>query len=243
MPGLFIVGTDTGVGKTVLTAGLAAWLRRRGVDCGVMKPVESGWSAASPVSDSHYLKKISQSPDPLDLINTYAFEAPLAPGVAASLEGVEIHFEKILRAYQELESRHSWVLVEGAGGLLVPLGPRQTLVDLIEALGLPVLLVARLGLGTVNHTLLSLHYLESRGIPVAGVVLNQNGKKADASAKYNPTTLSQWTQTPLWGVVANVANPEQPSEVIKTIEAGIGEQAEVYFELKNLVSRKVPVLR
>src|SRR5262249_26089394 len=146
MSGLFITGTDTAVGKTLITAGIAAYLRARGLDVGVMKPVESGCLSGAPSSDSVYLKKISQSTDDLDLINTYAFEPPLAPGVAAALEGVEISFDRILESFRRLELLHSMVLVEGAGGLLVPLSAKKTIADLIEFLGLPVLLVARLGL-------------------------------------------------------------------------------------------------
>jgi dethiobiotin synthetase len=229
MPGLFIAGTDTGVGKTVVTGGLAAYLRQRGVDVGVMKPVESGCLSGAPESDSYYLKKISRSPDVIDLINTYAFEAPLAPGVAAVLEGEEISFEKIGEAFHRLELLHPWVLVEGCGGLLVPLTPRQTVVDLIQFLNLPVLLVGRMALGTINHTLLSLHYLRDRGIPVAGVAFSCPTAKFDASARYNLETLSEWTDVPVWGVVMPIKKVKDPASVIAKIREGIGEGVDRHF--------------
>lgn len=229
MAGIFIAGTDTGVGKTVVTAGLAAYLRQRGMDTGVMKPVESGCLSGSPESDSYYLKKISKSPDDLDLINTYAFQAPLAPGVAASLEGMEISFETVAEAYRRLELLHPLVLVEGSGGLLVPLRPQQTVVDLIEYLKLPVLLVAKMALGTINHTLLSIHYLRGRNIPIAGVVFNCATAKNDPSARYNLGTLAEWTDVPIWGVVSPIKKLKDSEAVVAKIREGIGEQADHYF--------------
>lgn len=231
MQGLFIAGTDTGVGKTVVTAGLGAYLRDSGFNCALMKPVESGCLSGSPKSDSYFLKKLSHSPQDIDQINTYAFEEPLAPGVAAQLEGMEISFDKIGEAYKRLELLYSGILVEGAGGLMVPLTGRYMMFDLISYLELPVLLVARTGLGTINHTLLSLELLKEKGIPVAGVVLNSETKSQDPSAKYNLSTLSQWTDTPIWGVLDRVLRVMDRSELVQNIRKGIGEAVDQYFEL------------
>lgn len=231
MSGLFITGTDTNVGKTIVTAGIAAYLRERGFDAGVMKPVESGGLSGSPSSDSVFLKKVSQSADDLDLINTYAFEPPVAPGVAARLEGVEISFERILESYHRLELLHRVVLVEGAGGLCVPLGRKRSVVDLIAALGAPALLVARQGLGTINHTLLSLEFLAARGIPVAGIVLNCTEAKPDLSARYNVETLAEWTEVPVWGVLGHLRRPRDRQEILGKIRVGIGAALERYFEV------------
>lgn len=234
MPGLFITGTDTGVGKTVVTAGLAAYLRHRGFDSGVMKPLETGCLSGSAGSDSVYLKKISQSKDDLDLINTYAFQAPLAPGVAAQLEGVEISFDLIKERFRRLELMHSFVLVEGAGGLLVPIGKKKTMVDLMEYLELPILLVARLGLGTVNHSLLSLEYLAKRQVPVAGMVLNASAKKLDLSAKFNRATLSEWTRTPIWGTLGHLKRPKDRKEILAKMQEGIGASFEQYLKTQGI---------
>jgi dethiobiotin synthetase len=231
MPGLFIAGTDTAVGKTVVTAGIAGYLRDRGVDCGVMKPIESGCLSGAKGSDTVYLKRISKTPDDLDMINTYAFAAPLAPGVAAAQEGVEIRFDRITESYKRLELLHSAVLVEGAGGLLVPLSEEQTMADLILHLRLPVLLVGRLGLGTINHTLLSLEYLEKRGISVAGVVLNSQNGQGDLSERYNYKTLSQWTNVPIWGVIDHMKRLKNRQEVIHGIEIGIGTWVDDFFKI------------
>jgi dethiobiotin synthetase len=233
MAGLFITGTDTGVGKTIITGGLAAYLRSRGMDTGVMKPLESGCLSGAPSSDSVYLKKISQSPDDLDLINTYAFEKPLAPGVAAQLQGEEISFDRIAESYRRLELMHPFVLVEGAGGLMVPIGRQKNTIDLIEFLELPVLLVARMGLGTINHTLLSLEYLKARNIVVAAVVLNATTAKPDASTDYNASTLAEWTDLPLWGPVRFISKIKDRKEVIEKIRDGIGEAADRYFKINE----------
>jgi len=233
MAGLFVAGTDTNVGKTLVTAGIAAYLRSRGVDAGVMKPVESGGLSGSASSDSVFLKKISQSSDDLDLINTYAFEPPLAPGVAARLEGVEISFDRIIESFRRLELLHQTVLVEGAGGLRVPLGPRRSVVDLIAALEIPVLLVARLGLGTINHTLLSLDYLAARGIPVVGVVFSSTEAKPDLSAKFNVETLAEWSDTPVWGVLGHLRKPRDRQEILGKIRVGIGAALERYFNVPS----------
>lgn len=234
MPGLFIVGTDTGVGKTIVTAGLAAYLRQRGFDCGVMKPVESGGMSGAPDSDSAYLKKISGSKDDIDLINTYAFEAPLAPGVAAQLEGVKISFDHIKERYRRLELLHPFVLVEGAGGLLVPLGKDKTLLDLIRYLELPVLLVARLGLGTVNHTLLSLECLSRNEIPVAGIVLNTTSLEPDLSTKYNRMTISEWTSIWIWGTLRYLKRKKNPAEIARAVGEDLGRAFEQYLKAQGI---------
>ncbi len=234
MAGLFITGTDTNVGKTIVTAGLAAYFRSRGIDAGVMKPVESGCLSGEEGSDSEYLKRISQSKDDIDLINTYAFQAPVAPGIAAAREGVEISFERIAEAYRRLELLHSFVFVEGAGGLLVPLAPDKHVLDLIDYLEIPVLLVARMSLGTINHTLLSLECLERRGIPVAGVVLNCSVRRPDLSAETNFMTLKRSTAVPIWGCVGFISRLKDRRTMIAKIDEGIGTAVEEFLQLRGM---------
>jgi len=234
MSGIFIAGTDTNVGKTIVTAGLGAYFRHRGIDAGVMKPVESGCMSGAEGSDSVYLKRISQSPDDLDQINTYAFEAPVAPGIAASLQGVEISFDRIAESYRRLELLHSLVLVEGAGGLLVPLGPDRDVVDLIEYLRLPVLLVGRDGLGTVNHTLLSLDYLQRREIPVIGWVLSQTAREPDLSCEYNVATLHDKTSVPFWGKLDFISRLKDRKTVLDRVQQNLGLALERFLKTQGL---------
>ena len=162
MNGCFVTATDTGVGKTVVTAGLAASLRARGRDLALLKPVQSGATESDPAGDAALLGA--------DCV--YAFAAPLAPLVAARAEGRKIELEPILRRARELAGAHELLLVEGAGGLLAPLGEKLDVADLALALELPLLIVARAGLGTVNHTLLTVEAARSRGLEIIGVVLN-----------------------------------------------------------------------
>jgi dethiobiotin synthetase len=177
-----VTGTDTGVGKTVVTAALAVALRARSVDVGVVKPVQSGNRAADPEGDAMLLKAWVGLDEEPDEIAPFSFEAPLAPLVAARLEGRELELDEVVRAVRARAERHELALVEGAGGLLVPIGADWTIADLATALGLPLLVVAHAGLGTVNHTLLSVSEARRHGLDVAGVVLNG---RPDASTATN----------------------------------------------------------
>ena len=172
MNGLFVTGTDTGVGKTVVTAALTLALRARGVDAGVVKPVQSGALADDPEGDAALLKRWTGVPESVDEIAPYCFAAPLAPLIAAELEGCAVSLADAAAAVEAVAARREAVLVEGAGGLLVPAGPGWTIGDLAVELGLPLLVVARAGLGTVNHTALTVLAARQLGLRVAGVVLN-----------------------------------------------------------------------
>ncbi|MCP5467659.1 MAG: dethiobiotin synthase [Deltaproteobacteria bacterium] len=199
--GFFIAGTDTGVGKTVIAGMIARYLSDRGVNLGVMKPIESGVLRGDESSDAVFLKKMARVEDSLEKINPYCFSQPLAPEVAAKMSGVHVELDLILQNFAELQTKHEAMIVEAAGGLLVPINEAQTNIDLIMALQLPVLLVARLGLGTINHTLLSLAYLQSRDIEVAGVILKAEGPDLDMSQHSNLESLRKWSDVPIWGQV------------------------------------------
>jgi dethiobiotin synthetase len=204
--GLFIAGTDTGVGKTYVAAGIASALRKKGANVGVFKPFESG--VGSGHEDYHILKEASGSTDPDDWICPYRFEEALAPAVAAERAGISIDWCGVTDCFESIAIKHDVVIVEGAGGLLVPLAEGKTNIDLIRECGFPVLLVARLGLGTINHTLLSLEALESRKIPCAGVVLNQTTEQKGIAEETNPKSLSQFVSVPVWGVVPYRPQPD-----------------------------------
>ncbi len=163
MNGLFITGTDTGVGKTTVAAALINVLRERGVDATPMKPVQTGWPRANDVAACGFKSTT--------LTNPYRFQLAASPHLAG-----RVKMEKILQAFRALSKRHAFVLVEGAGGVLVPLNDKQTMVDLMKRLRLPVLVVARAGLGTLNHTFLTLGELHRAGLNVAGVILNPGAK-------------------------------------------------------------------
>ena len=172
--GLFVTGTDTGVGKTLVSAALVRRLAQLGHRVGVMKPVETGLEAGlSDHSDAARLLAAAGVNDSLDLVSPYRFAAPLAPYAAAVAQGRVIELSEIVRQYDALAARYPCVVVEGAGGLLVPMGHDWDMSDLISRLGLPVLLLGRVGLGGINHALLTLEALERRQIPVLALLLNE----------------------------------------------------------------------
>lgn len=192
--GIFITGTDTGVGKTYVAAGIAAELRNM-LNVGVMKPVETGCRMRKGnlvPRDAFHLIKSSTVRDELDLVNPYRFSKPLAPYVAAGLEGKKIGITKIMKAFRVLSRRHDFMIVEGAGGIMVPLTKENTFLDLAQAMRLPVLIVARPGLGTINHTLLTIAALRARRIPIAGIVINYAGEQVKGIAeRTNPITIEK----------------------------------------------------
>jgi len=192
--GYFVTATDTGVGKTFVTAALAAALRARGRDVAVFKPVQSGALADDPAGDAALLGA--------DCV--YAFRAPLAPLVAARKEGRQIELEPILERARALEREHEMLLVEGAGGLLVPLSDDLDLAGLVAALGLPLVVVARAGLGTVNHTLLTIEVARARGLEIAGVVLNGDG---DESTDDNPALIEARSGARVLARIPRLADP------------------------------------
>ncbi len=170
-PGLFVTGTDTGVGKTVVACALAEQLRARGVDVGVMKPIETGVGSQGPL-DAIALAEAADVRDAMELICPIRLALPAAPAVAADAERRDIDLAVIRAAFDTLRSRHECVIAEGAGGLLVPISASFMMADLARDLALPLLVVTRGRLGTVNHTLLTLEVAAGRGLPVAGVVLS-----------------------------------------------------------------------
>lgn len=181
MPGgVFVIGTDTGVGKTLIASALVLGFRRLGYDVGVMKPVETGCKTVAGgligedgamlrSAATHELARPQKDqPD----ISAYRFTLPAAPYIAARSEDIDIEPEKIHALYQEIQKRHNITVVEGIGGLLVPLKRDYMLSDLIIKLNIPVLIVAANSLGAINHTLLTYEAARSRGIHVSGVIFN-----------------------------------------------------------------------
>ncbi len=173
MTGIFVTGTDTDVGKTVVSAALALALQARSVAVRVVKPVQTGAGDASTLRE---LARLDASPEEIAL---FSFDAPLAPLVAARLEGVELDLGDV--ASRVPIGGDAFTIVEGAGGLLCPVGPGWTIADLAGRLQLPLLVVARAGLGTVNHTLLTVREAARRGLEVAGVVLNGSTDESTAT--------------------------------------------------------------
>ena len=196
MNGLFVTGTDTGVGKTVLTGGIACALRARGHAVGVAKPVQSGALAGDPYGDAQLLKRWTRVGESPGELAPFSFSAPLAPSIAAELEGRVVDRDEAVAHVRAIASRYDAVLVEGAGGLLVPLGQDWTVADLALDLALPVLVVARAGLGTVNHSALTVRVARQLGLEPIGVILNG---PADDSTPANARLIERLAGVPVLG--------------------------------------------
>lgn len=171
----FVTGTDTSVGKTTVTVRLMQQLVAQGLTVIGMKPVASGceWVDGRWQNDDVLqLTAASNVSAPAELINPYCFEPAIAPHIAAAQAGVEIDFNVIRAAYEQLTTMADVVIVEGAGGLLVPLNATQTIADLIQALSLPALVVVGMRLGCINHALLTAQVLKQRNIDFCGWVAN-----------------------------------------------------------------------
>lgn len=209
--GFFITGTDTAVGKTVVTTALLRRFRLNGLTVGAMKPVETGVvPGMESISDAARLRAAAEIPEGADEVNPYRFPTPLAPYDAARLAGVSIDPERMLRAFHRLTARYRPLLVEGAGGLLVPILPDWSMRDLLLALDLPVILVGRAMLGGVNHALLTLESLSCAGCRVEALVLTQpspdNGPDARLQRESTVELLKTQAGVPVFGPV-----PYRPS--------------------------------
>jgi dethiobiotin synthetase len=186
--GVFVTGTDTGVGKTVVACALVAALRACGLDVGAMKPIETGVGRAGP-RDALALRAAAGGRDPLADVCPQRLALPAAPSVAAARARRGVDLAAIRRAHARLAARHAFLVVEGAGGLLVPIAPRLDMAGLARALGLPLLVVARAALGTINHTRLTLEAAARRALPVAGVVISHSGGRLSAADARNLAAL------------------------------------------------------
>ena len=171
--GLFVTGTDTGVGKTVATAVIAAALKAEGFHAGFMKPIVTGVGLpGAEAPDTEWLRSVCGQTDPPELTSPYRFQIPAAPFVAAARAGVVIELEHVKQAFDILSGRHDCLVVEGIGGILAPLTDQLFVVDLIRRLALPALVIARTALGSINHTLLTLECLRTRGVEILGLLFN-----------------------------------------------------------------------
>ncbi len=213
--GLFITGTDTGVGKTLVACGIAQLMVSWGIKVGVMKPISSGDQ-----NDAKQLIQAAQIKEDLSFVNPQYFKAPIAPHVSAKLEGREIESETIYKAFWYLSKKYDVMIVEGIGGVKVPLGESTYVADLIDALRLPALVVSRAALGTLNHTLMTLDVLAAEKVPVVGVLFNGGNGKTLAE-KTNPEALQDHTTVQVLGSLRSQErykkNPEVTAEALNRL--------------------------
>ena len=224
LDGLFVTGTDTEVGKTVAACALARWLARRGRNVAVMKPIASGCRVAGAgrlvSADAELLLEAAGCDEPLDRVNPIALRAPLAPTVAARLDSRAVDLARAAKSFRALARRYDYMVVEGIGGLAVPLTRRRTVADFAGTLGLDLLVVARAGLGTLNHTTLTVEYARSRGLAVRAVVLNGTTGR-DRSEKTNAGEIRRLTRVPVAGIVPHVKRARGLCPILDAFEKSV----------------------
>ena len=207
----FVTGTDTGVGKTEVSAALLSAMVKRGERPFAFKPAESGGTG-----DADTLREAGGGWQSLEDVCLYRLEKPLAPALAAREEGVKIEWKRVLSHFKTFGRGPG--VVEGAGGLFVPFDGKRDVIDLIAALKLPVVLVARAGLGTINHTALSLDALHARKLEVAAVVLSRGVRGEDPSIPFNrPELERRFPKVRFLGPVPFMPNAGSRRTVLRTL--------------------------
>lgn len=229
-PGLFIAGTDTGVGKTMVGCALLRAAHRRGHRLIPFKPAETG--ATPDPLDAHLLHEASGAPVGRDRVCLYPLPLPAAPQAAATHAGVTISLTAILHRARELAAAGDGLLVEPAGGLLVPYASDLTGADLAGHLGLPVLLIARAALGTVNHTALSVAELRRRRLDIAGIVLVRTRPDPEPHEETNAPLIQQLTGLMPLGTLPHLAESPpsasqspDPDRLARALEQAVGATA------------------
>ncbi|WP_077212560.1 dethiobiotin synthase [Bacillus dakarensis] len=217
MNGFFVTGTDTDVGKTVISSGLAGVLKEMVIDVGVFKPMLSGIPREDAASDTSLLKELSQTSLTHEEITPFEFKEPLAPYMAAKLEGKQVRLEEIKDHWEKIRGKHEFFIVEGAGGISVPLGEEYLVSDVIKALELPIVIVARPNLGTFNHTYLTIQYAKSMGLAIAGIVINGQSEEPDIAEMTNSELMGKWCGVPILGVTPKleVVTKESVKNMVK----------------------------
>jgi dethiobiotin synthetase len=223
--GLFITGTDTGVGKTLIAGGIAAVLRGQGLKVGVFKPIASGCRDEGILvsSDTEFLAMCADADYSLSVISPVTYKTPAAPISCVQLEGRDIDYEEIVTAYNYLCENTDVVIVEGIGGAMVPLDAEHTVLDLAVEFNLPVVVVARPNLGTINHSLLTIAAVRNAGLPVAGLVISgYNAFEADIAEETSPDVICGFSNTNLLSIVpfdeeSSVEEAQLGAGVIETL--------------------------
>ena len=223
MSSFFVTGTDTGVGKTVVAAGLARLFTEAGERVGVMKPAETGWEGPPGTlpSDAAQLADAADlAPPARQHVAPFVYREPLAPLVAARREARPVAMGPLRSSYDALRQHHDRVIVEGAGGLSVPLTETIDMAGLALRFDLPVLIVARPTLGTLNHSFLTVRYARSRGLRVLGLVLcGYCEGTTDVAEQTNPALLEELCRQPVLGRVPRRPSLETPAEAAEVVRA------------------------
>jgi dethiobiotin synthetase len=224
IPAIVVTGTDTGVGKTLVAGAIGRWFRVRGFRVSVLKPCATGCVRRREglvSEDAEFLAHCANARFPLDLICPQRYAEPLAPAVAAERAGQPLDWEAINRSIAIMAADSDVMIVEGVGGVMVPMDPRHTCRDIAVWLGAPAVVVARPALGTINHTLLTVESLRLANVSVSGVVINRYpAENASIAEESNPRAIEKWGKVPVLCVVPDekIAGLELPPGIVSAID-------------------------
>jgi dethiobiotin synthetase len=224
IPSLFVTGTDTGVGKTIVAGAIANWFARRSYRVGVLKPVATGCERRREglvSEDAEFLAHCADTAFPLDLVCPQTYAEPLAPSVAAERAGKPLDWSAIQRSIDLMSQGSDVLIVEGVGGIRVPMDEKYDVRDVASWLAAPVVIVARPALGTINHTLLTIESLRAKNIPIAGVVINRyTADPASVAEETSPRVIEKRGKAPILCVVPdeNPSGVKLPPGIVAAIE-------------------------
>ncbi len=230
MKSYFITGTDTGVGKTTVTAALSASMKKLGVDVGVMKPVATGIPQKSGFK-SHDVSVLCQAcgvDDTEDLVNPVFMSLPASPYDVSKILEIKFDKEIIFEKFEKLKTKHEMLLVEGIGGIMTPLSRDYFVADLIKAMDLETIIITRSTLGTLNHTLMTVKTCHDYKIPIKGIIVNNYDEKGGTAEKNSPSTIYEITNIPILGILPFVKDYQNVEMMISCVEKNIN--------LKSLIS-------
>ena len=242
--GFFVTGTDTGVGKTIIAGALIKAIHLFGLKpCG-MKPIESGCGKEGDVLipyDGMFLKQTAHMKDSISLVTPCCFESPLAPLAASEIERKNVNIPEIRKAFYRLNKKYEAAVVEGVGGLLVPIKKNYYISDLAKELALPLIVVAKPGLGTINHIMLTVNYALKEGLEVAGVIINYSQSPENSLAeKTNPQLLMKICPVPLLGIFPYLSSIDEESlekAVLKNLDL---EELKKYINPESILNLEAP---
>ncbi len=217
MKTIFVAGTDTGVGKTVVTGLVAGYLAGKGYNVATQKWVATGQSDDI---DTH-IRFMGKHPPDFSGVRSamapYHFTFAASPHLAASLDGKAVSAQKIRHGLNVLSGKFDFIIIEGSGGLCVPLNRKLLMIDMVQKLKLPVLVVAANKLGAINHALLSLEALRSRKMRVIGTIFNNGAKEKKIILRDNPRIVASVSKTPVLGIVPHAKDPFALQKTFKEI--------------------------
>ena len=230
MKSYFITGTDTGVGKTTVTAALASCIKKLGIDVGVMKPVATGMPQKSGLksSDTSILCQACGVKDAEDIVNPVFLPLPASPYDVSKILDLKFDKEIIFEKFDKLKNKHDMLLVEGIGGILTPLTRDYFVADMVKRMNLDTIIVTRSTLGTLNHTMMTVKTCHDYEIPIKGIIVNNYDEKGGPAERNSPSTLHEITNIPILGILPFVKDYQNLEMMISHVEKNI--------DLKYLIS-------